>query len=392
VSSKHADVVVVGAGIVGLAHAWTAARLGKKVVVLERRLAAAGASVANFGLLWPIGQPAGRMFELAMRSRALWLEVLEAAAIPHKPTGSLHVACREDEVQTGQEFAELAPALGYRCSWLNREEALASSPVLNPRTVMGALRSETEISVDPREVLRLLPRFLADRYDIEFRWGCSVLEVRYPQVHTTEGTWTAEKVIVCTGADFDNLYPELLLQSGMTCCRLQMLRTPPQPHGWELGPALAGGLTFRFYPSFEICTSLPELRERIARETPEYDRYGIHTMISQASSGELTLGDSHEYGVPVSPFSREEIDQLILRHIETYARIPNFSVAERWHGVYSRHRSRPFVRLQPEPGVDVVTGLGGAGMTLSFAVAAETFENPAIDRSADHQQFSERDR
>ena len=170
----------------------------------------------------------------------------------------------------------------------------------------------------------------------------------------------------------DTLYPELLHQSGLTRCRLQMLRTPPQPPGWEMGPSLAGGLTFRFYPSFRLCQSLPLLQQRIQEETPEYDRFGIHTMISQAASGELTLGDSHEYGSAISPFNREEIDALILRHLATYVRVPDFSISERWYGVYAKHPEQPYLRLYPEDGVEIITGMGGAGMTLSFGVAAET--------------------
>ena len=115
------------------------------------------------------------------------------------------------------------------------------------------------------------------------------------------------------------------------------------------------------------------MRQRIAEETPEYDRFGIHTMVSQASSGELTFGDSHDYGLTPSLFNREEIDNLILRHLETFVRVPDFSIAERWHGVYAKHFEKPYVRFHPEEHVEVITGLGGAGMTLSFGVAAETF-------------------
>ncbi|HMD19202.1 MAG TPA: TIGR03364 family FAD-dependent oxidoreductase [Alloacidobacterium sp.] len=375
VTENRADVLIVGAGIIGLAHAWIAAKSGRKVVVLERRPAATGASIANFGLLWPIGQPSGRMLTLAMRSRDLWLEVLRETAIPYSATGSLHIACREDEAQVGKEFAALSPALGYQCSWLDREAALARSPALIPETVLGALWSETEITVDPREVLRRLPEFLHQHYAVEFHWGCPVIEIYHPRVDTAQGSWQADQVTVCTGSDFEILYPDFFRQSGITRCRLQMMRTPPQPTGWELGPAIAGGLTFRFYPSFGVCPSLPALRARIEKETPEYDRFGIHTMVSQASSGELTLGDSHEYGLLVSPFSREEIDALILRHLQSFLRIPDFSIAQRWYGVYAKHPERPYVRFQPQEGVEVITALGGAGMTLSFGVAAETFGN-----------------
>ncbi len=372
-AENSADILIVGAGIIGLAHAWVAAKAGRSVIVLERRAAAMGASIANFGLLWPIGQPAGRMFSLAMNSRDLWLEVLAAAKIPHRPTGSLHVACRDDEARVAQEFAALGPDFGYRCSWLDRNQALARSQALHPESLLGALWSETEIMVNPRETLRRIPQFLFERYGIQFLWNCPVLEIAHPNVRTTRGTFRGERVIVCPGADLETLYPDFAQQSGMALCKLQMLRTPPQPAGWELGAALAGGLTFRFYPSFGICPSLPALRDRIARETPEYDRFGIHTMVSQAPSGELTLGDSHEYGAQVSPFNREEVDALILRHIKSFIRVPDLTIAERWHGVYVKHPREPYVRFAPEAGVEVIAALGGAGMTLSFGVAAETF-------------------
>jgi FAD dependent oxidoreductase TIGR03364 len=382
VSSRNAEVLIIGAGIAGLAHAWIAARSGRSVAVLERQPAALGASIRNFGLLWPIGQPAGPMLQLALKSRALWIEMLEEAGIPSRRTGSLHVACRDDEQQVGMEFAALAPALGYQCSWLDRADALACSPALRHDTVLGALHSETEIMVDPREVLRRLAEHLAQRYAVAFEWNCTALHIDSPHVHTTKGDWNAGRILLCNGADFDVLYPELFAKSGLVCCRLQMLRTRPQSAGWSLGPAVAGGLTFRFYPSFSICSSLDALRSRIARESPEYDRFGIHTMVSQTTAGELTLGDSHQYGSPVTPFSSDEIDELILRHLDTYIRVPDgLSISERWHGVYAKHPEKPYLRLEPADGVEIITGLGGAGMTLSFGVAHETFypaETPVV--------------
>ena len=370
---RNADVVVVGAGIVGLAHAYLAAKSGLRVVVLERTLVPEGASIRNFGMLWPIGQTAGRMLDLALTSRQIWLELLREAKIDFRDTGSLHVACHADEVAVGQEFAEIGPAHGYDCKWLDRQSALAYSNALNPDTVLGALWSATEMTVDPRQVLAVLPKFLAERYGVQFEWGCPVLAIERDELQTPRGTWCSPNIIVCSGSDFETLYPESFALSGLTRCKLQMLRTASQTGGWQLGPSLAGGLTFRYYHSFRICSTWPALQRRIADEMPDYDKYGIHTMISQTTSGELILGDSHEYGLSPSIFNRDEIDQLILKHIRTFAKVPDLSVTERWFGVYAKHFDQPYIRFQPEDGVEVVTGLGGAGMTLSFGVAAETF-------------------
>jgi glycine/D-amino acid oxidase-like deaminating enzyme len=53
------DLIVVGAGIVGLAHAYTAAKRGLSVCVVERDAACVGASIRNFGFITVTGQGAG---------------------------------------------------------------------------------------------------------------------------------------------------------------------------------------------------------------------------------------------------------------------------------------------------------------------------------------------
>src|SRR5437763_960005 len=151
-----ADVAVVGAGILGLAHAYAAARRGRRVVVFERGLRASGASVRNFGLIWPIGQPHGLMHQLALRSRAYWLEILEDARLPYWPEGSLHVVYREDEASVAHEFADLAPGLGYECSWLDSEQVLERSTAVRSQGLLGGLWSPTEVTVDPRLTLAAL--------------------------------------------------------------------------------------------------------------------------------------------------------------------------------------------------------------------------------------------
>jgi glycine/D-amino acid oxidase-like deaminating enzyme len=151
-----------------------------------------------------------------------------------------------------------------------------------------------------------------------------------------------------------------------------MMRTVPQPNGWQLGPSIAFGLTFKHYPTFAICSTLAALRERIATETPELDKWGIHVMVSQNSLGELTIGDSHEYGLAVNIFDNPAVNDLILDFAKTYLRIPTFQIAEQWHGVYAKHPDHPFLCAAPSEGVRAVTVTSGIGMTMSLGIAEQT--------------------
>lgn len=374
----QADVAVVGAGILGLAHAYEAARRGHRVVVFERNRCAVGASIRNFGMIWPVGQPHGFLHQLALRSRARWLEVLKAAHLPYWPEGSLHVVYRDDEAAVAREFAEVAPSLGYECTWLKAEKVLECSNAVQPAGLIGALWSATELTVDPRVTLLKFPGYLKEKFAVEVRFGCSVRAIDPPEVEAGGECWKADRIIVCSGEDFESLYPQVYAGSGLTRVKLQMLRTESQPDGWKLGPALAAGLTLRFYSSFRICKSLAALSERIAMETPEYERWGIHGLVSQTAAGELTLGDSHEYGLCVDIFNKEEVDELILRYISGFLRAPSMRIAQRWHGVYAKHPDRAYLSLEPAPGVRIVTSPGGAGMTLSFGVAQQTMNEMGL--------------
>ncbi len=362
-ATHGADIAIVGAGILGLAHAYALARRGHSVTVYERSPQAAGASVRNFGMIWPIGQPAGRMYEIALRSREVWVEVLQAARLPYFPTGSLHVVYRDDEGAVAREFCGMAPAQGYQCEWLNPAEVCDRSGAVRPDGLLGAIWSPTEITVDPRVTLAQLPLFLTGRFGVQFRWSTVVHDI---------GLLRCDAAIVCTGHDFETLYPDLFRASGVTRCKLQMMRTRPQPEGWLLGPALAAGLTLRFYDSFRICQTLPTLERRIAAELAEYDRWGIHVLVSQTAAGELTIGDSHEYGTAIDPFDRTEIDDLILTYVRGFLAAPVTEIAEHWHGVYAKHPDQPYLSLAPAPNARVVTAVGGSGMTLSFGLAEQT--------------------
>src|SRR5262249_25166676 len=152
-------------------------------------------------------------------------------------------------------------------------------------------------------------------YGVELHFSTLVTGISLPNVETTAGIWQAERIFVCSGQDFETLYPQEYAASGIMRCKLQMMRTAPQPDNWQLGPRLCCGLTLVRYASFENCPSMPALRQRYETELPFYMAHDIHVLLAQTSLGELTIGDHHEFGMVFDPFDREDINQAILSYL-----------------------------------------------------------------------------
>jgi FAD dependent oxidoreductase TIGR03364 len=368
---QHKSAIVIGAGIVGLATARSLAERGYRVTVFERNQKAVSASIRNFGMLWPIGQPHGKLYDRSLRSKSIWKQVCTEAGLWFEEAGSLHMAYHDLEWQVIQEFAE-AEKNQRPVSLLPPKEALEKSPAVNAHGLKGALWSADEMIIESRVAMEKLPVYLQQKYGVEFYFNTAVTTVKHPRVYSGSRFWTADEVFICSGAEFETLYPEVFLEHHFTKCKLQMMRLTAQEQGWRIGPSLCGGLSLVHYKSFEAAASLPLLKEQYAQELPDYLRWGIHVMVSQNSEGELTIGDSHEYGLVHDPFDKQFIFQLILDYLKRFAQFRNWEVIQTWNGIYPKKTDggTDFVH-QPEPGVTIVNGLGGAGMSLSFGLAEE---------------------
>ncbi len=297
-----------------------------------------------------------------------WLEVLESSRTWHRKTGSLHLAYHEDEAQVLREFASAAgPDEGLEL--LEPDDAVRLAPRLRREGLVLALWSPQEVCVDPREVVAALPGWLSANLGVTFRFGAAVTGARANVLETTAGRIEAGRIWICSGDEMRILFPDALAASGLIRCKLQMLRSRPMGPGWDLGPMLAGGLTLRHYAAFRGCPGLDRVKERVARQSPWLDRHGIHVLVSQNGDGELTIGDSHHYGEPIEPFDRSDVEGWILDYLRSFLEVERLEIASRWHGSYVKHPESAYVMLEPEPGVVIVTGVGGAGMTLSFGLA-----------------------
>ncbi|WP_276091022.1 TIGR03364 family FAD-dependent oxidoreductase [Pedobacter sp. JY14-1] len=368
---SNKTAIVIGAGIVGLATARALSLRGIKVTVFERNERAVGASIRNFGMVWPIGQPNGELFDRAMLSRKIWKEIAGEAGIWHDEVGSLHMAYHDDELRVMEEYVDINKDI-RGVALLTPEETLAKSPAVNPDGLKGAVWSGTEMIVESRVAVGQIAGYLAEKYGVVFHWNTAIAEIKDNTVRSGSRTWTADEIYVCSGVEFETLYPELFAEAPITKCKLQMMRIAAQPGGWRIGPSLCGSLSMVHYPGFQVAPSLPLLRERYNDEYAEYLKWGIHVMASQNHTGELTVGDSHEYGLVHDPFDKDFINKMILDYLCTFTRLKDMHVVQSWHGILPKlTNGKTELVLQPTENVTIINGLGGNGMTLSFGLCEQ---------------------
>jgi glycine/D-amino acid oxidase-like deaminating enzyme len=392
VMSQSGRVVIVGGGILGTMHAIMARRHGYAVTHLEREPEGRGASVRNFGLIWVSGRRAGAELALALRARELWAEI--AGLVPgtgFRAAGSLTMATSEAELAVMREAAVLPDAKQREFEVLSPDEVRSVNPALRGE-FLGGLYCRADAIAEPRVAL---PALRASLTGGSYEWlpGLEAVEVAAGGVRDQQGTWhRGDLVVLCTGTNFTGVAgPHLTATgalagapgagrtasgggaygsgpTGLRRVRLQMLQTLPfEP---KLTTALADGDSLRYYPAYDVPSrsALPPQAAAAAADRAQL-------LLVQRLDGSLTIGDTHDYDEPFGFDVDETAYDHLLARASALLGVPLPRVQRRWAGVYSEVVGTPalYHRSDVAPGVVLVTGPGGRGMTCSPAIAEETF-------------------
>ncbi|WP_421525228.1 TIGR03364 family FAD-dependent oxidoreductase [Pseudomonas yamanorum] len=361
------QLLIIGAGILGLSHAYAAAKRGLKVKVFERSATPLGASVRNFGQALVTGQPPGPMLDLARESREIWGQWAQLAGIQLKRNGSYLFARTEAEEHLLEAFcAGRALEHGYRVELLQGAalHGLYGGQFAHHRAALHGLDDQQLYS---REAIPALINYLSRELNVEFHFSTLVRDIEPGQVHTTAGSFRGEQIIVCSGHDYQTLLAEQIGELNPQICRLQMLRARPAVE-LNLQHALLTGLSCVHYGAFADLPEAAPVQAEILRDVPHLHENGIHLLISPTPYGELIIGDSHHYGSDPSPFNAEQVDTWMIELAEETLGC-KIQVVERWQGVYGSRGPGPFSFLRATPGVSAALMHTGVGMSVGPAMA-----------------------
>jgi len=210
---RQLDAVIVGAGTIGLACAWRAARRGLRVRVLERDAPGAGATHVAAGMLAPVGEAdwgEDALVGMSLAAARSWpafaaeLERDTGLGSGYESRGALHVALDRDEAEELRRRFELMASLELGAEWLRPRGCRELEPGLSPSCTAG-VHLPGEAAVDPRQLVPALTTALEDAggeliVDADVTDGVFEGE-RLAGVVTADGReHRADRVVLATGA------------------------------------------------------------------------------------------------------------------------------------------------------------------------------------------------
>jgi glycine oxidase len=182
--SGRTDVLIIGAGIIGLSIAWRAAQRGLQVVVADPA-PGSGATQAAAGMLTAVAEAAYAEKELSRLGRESLLKypafAAELTELTGEPTGfrqdgSLQVAYDSSDMAVLDELYLLQETFGMPARRLTARECRAAEPMLGP-SVRGGLLAASDGSVDPRLLTRALLAAVTAAGGVLTRQGAAELRI-----------------------------------------------------------------------------------------------------------------------------------------------------------------------------------------------------------------------
>lgn len=147
---KKTDVVIIGAGIMGVSLSYHLSKLGKDVVVIEKGEICSGTSSTTAAWLWPSDETPEAYGRLAKESFDMYLTLANELGIDFElnMNGSLDIAHTEKDLAEFRELMEYDRMLGYKCRMLDSEELYREEPNLAPG-LLGGYMVESDGSLNP---------------------------------------------------------------------------------------------------------------------------------------------------------------------------------------------------------------------------------------------------
>jgi D-hydroxyproline dehydrogenase subunit beta len=357
-----ADVVVVGAGIVGAACAEALSRDGLRVAILESGAVGGGATAAGMGHV-VVMDDSEAQFALTRYSRELWNALVPQlpAEVEFEPRGTMWVAADEEEYAAVRRKQAFYSERHVRAETLDGRALAEAEPNLRPGLAGALLVPDDSVVYAPCAAQWLTDQSL--RRGASLMLGAQVVAISDNAVRLADHTTISAGLTVCaTGTWATALFPSAGVR-------------PRKGH-------LA--ITDR-YPGF-VRHQLVELGYLKSAHGSANESVAFN--VQPRSTGQVLIGSSRQFDQTHSSIDEPILRRMLRRALEYMPALAGLSVIRAWTGFRAATEDKlPMVGACPDrPGVYLATGHEGLGITTSLGTAQMLADlimkrEPAIDAS-----------
>ncbi len=405
------DVVIIGAGIIGMCTAWMLARDGVNCVVLEKGLVGAEQSTRNWGWIRMQGRSAAEVPMMKI-SQPLWQDLSEQSghSIGYRQIGCTYIA--ENEKQLAQRVRFMDTAREYELSTVQlsaRQVVQKFGQSLAP--TVGAIHTPTDCCAEPVLAMPAIAK-LAVQSGAQVFESCAVRTLdrsggALRGVMTEHGMIRCNRVLLAAGAwsrtflENDGIsLPQLAVKS--SAFRTAAVDLPFQSavasHAVAIRPRMDGGVTVgkSSASSFQL---VPAAFRHLRAFLPVLTDGRRSTAIRVGRDFFGPLGRSRWRPDQITPFENHRIlnptpDASMIRAmtkaaVKTFGSLQDLKIADQWAGMIDVTPDElPVIdRIADQEGVFIATGFSGHGFGLGPGAAflARSLilgETPTLDKTA----------
>ncbi len=341
--NRTADVLIVGAGIVGAACAREYARQGLSVAVIESGAIGGGATAAAMGHLLIVDDAE---FELSRRSSQLWDDWLagsgeRATQAEHQRCGTLWIAADEDEMNEARRKQGWYTERGIASDLLDAGALASAEPMLRPG-LAGALRVPGDSRVYPPKVAA---RWLAEARAEVIAGEVVALDGNSIRLADGRQLWAA-MVVLCAGLSSQRWLPP----------------------GWLLPKKGHLAITQR-QSDVRVTHQLVELAYLTKAHLAHEDSVSFN--VQPRPGGQVLIGSSRQLNRSDRAVDPAMLSQMLSQACDYLPALANVNLLRCWTGLRPSSRDGlPLIGAHPTlPRVWLACGHEGLGITTSLASA-----------------------
>jgi D-hydroxyproline dehydrogenase subunit beta len=338
-----ADVIVVGAGIVGAACAWGLAREGARVSVVDGGFPGCGATSAGMGHI-VVMDDSEAQFALTRYSQSLWdeLEPELPAEVEFERCGTIWVAAGDEEMGEVRRKCAYYTERGVATRILDSRELAQAEPHLRRPLAGGLLVPGDSVVYPPCAAGYFLNR--ARERGATLHLGKAITEMRQGAVSFADGTtMSADRLVNATGH-----------------------YAPTLTRGASVKPRKGHLVITDRYPG-TIQHQLVELGYLKSAASVTSDSVAFN--VQPRKTGQVLIGSSRQYDLADSDVDTEIVGRMLERAFEYVPSLRFASCIRTWTGFRAATPDKlPLIGPGLEdPTVLLATGHEGLGITTSLA-------------------------